>query len=67
MGPVRGLKKRKKAEKQYEENSSASDLMAKDGPLDWWIQFSKRISGNFLLTSNTFTLCTSLDNISSAD
>ncbi|XP_028756982.1 protein ALP1-like [Neltuma alba] len=44
MGPVRGLKKRKKTEKKYDENSSASDLPAKEGPLDWWIEFSKRIS-----------------------
>ncbi|KAI9072776.1 hypothetical protein K1719_045268 [Acacia pycnantha] len=36
---------RKKPERKYDENSSASDLPAKEDPLDWWIEFSKRMSG----------------------
>lgn len=61
MGPVRGLKKRKKPEKKHDENGSASELPAKEGPpLDWWIEFSKRINGRFRLTSDTFTVPNSL-------
>lgn len=44
MGPVRGLRKRKKVEKKHDENGSASAS-----------EFSKRINGRFLLTSNSFT------------
>ncbi|KAF1898868.1 hypothetical protein Lal_00018989 [Lupinus albus] len=44
MGPVRGLKKRKKQEKKHddENGSSASGSSSqKEGPLDWWGEFSK--------------------------
>ncbi|KAK4286510.1 hypothetical protein QN277_003056 [Acacia crassicarpa] len=51
MGPIRGLKKRKKPERKYDENSSASDLPAKEDPLDWWIEFSKRMSDLHLSSS----------------
>ncbi|KAJ0101855.1 protein ALP1-like [Pistacia vera] len=48
MGPIRGLKKRKKAEKKVDQNvfaSAASSLLSQPEPLDWWDDFSKRISG----------------------
>ena len=57
MGPIRGLKRRKKAEKKVDQNvlaaAAASDgdgdaefLVAQPQPLDWWDNFSRRISGN---------------------
>ncbi|KAF7823571.1 protein ALP1-like [Senna tora] len=46
MGPVRGLKKRRNPEKNHDENGSASLVPSKEGPLDWWIEFSKRINGH---------------------
>lgn len=49
MGPVRGLKKRKKTEKKHDENGSASASASgspeKEGHIDWWNEFSKRING----------------------
>ncbi|KAF7805494.1 protein ALP1-like [Senna tora] len=47
MGPVRGLKKRKRVEKKHDENgsASASGSPEKDGHVDWWDEFSKRING----------------------
>lgn len=60
MGPIRGLKRRKKAEKKVDQNvlaaAAASDgdgdadadadsLVAQPQPLDWWDNFSRRISG----------------------
>ena len=46
MGPVRGFRKRKKAEKKPEENASASGSPGpEEGPLDWWDEFSRRING----------------------
>lgn len=52
MGPVRGFKKRKKAEKNKsheDQNASGSGSSEKEGPLDWWDEFSKRINGMFAL------------------
>lgn len=61
MGPIRGLKRRKKAEKKVDQNvlaaAAASDgdgdadadadsLVVQPQPLDWWDNFSRRISGN---------------------
>lgn len=43
MGPVRGYKKKRKIDKKTEENASASD---KEGSVDWWDDFSKRINGH---------------------
>ncbi|KAJ7947697.1 Harbinger transposase-derived nuclease [Quillaja saponaria] len=45
MGPVRGFKKRRKTEKKPDGNGSASGSSEKDGPVDWWDEFSKRING----------------------
>ncbi|KAI5322092.1 hypothetical protein L3X38_031164 [Prunus dulcis] len=45
MGPVRGVRKRKKADKKPEENASGSGSSEKEGPADWWDEFSKRING----------------------
>jgi len=63
MGPIRGFKRRKKAEKKVDQNvfdaasasASASALSSlqpqSQRPLDWWDDdFSKRITG----THNTF-------------
>lgn len=49
MGPVRGVRKRKKADKKPEENASGSGSSEKEGPVDWWDEFSKRINGIILL------------------
>ncbi|KAJ9188954.1 hypothetical protein P3X46_000303 [Hevea brasiliensis] len=49
MGPIRGYKKRKKTDKRAEDNAyasaSASVSAEKEGPVDWWDEFSKRING----------------------
>ncbi|GAB2274318.1 hypothetical protein Dimus_039083 [Dionaea muscipula] len=45
MGPVRGVKKRRKTEKKFEQNASASGSSDKEEPADWWVDFSKRIHG----------------------
>lgn len=47
MGPIRGLRKRKKTEKKPEENASGSGSSEKEGSVDWWDEFMKRISGMF--------------------
>lgn len=44
MGPVRGLKKRKRAEK----NAAARVTAAAPGSGDWWDDFSRRITGSSL-------------------
>lgn len=43
MGPVRGVKKRKRVDKKGEEKSVGCEL----GDGDWWDDFSKRITGPF--------------------
>ncbi|XP_068311673.1 protein ALP1-like [Pyrus communis] len=45
MGPVRGIRKRKKADNKGEENASGSGSSEKEGPVDWWDEFSRRING----------------------
>ncbi|XWS66036.1 hypothetical protein CRYUN_Cryun05aG0165700 [Craigia yunnanensis] len=53
MGPIRGFKRRKKAadKKMVDHNvlpssaTVASSLLSQPQPLDWWDEFSKRISG----------------------
>ncbi|KAF3453824.1 hypothetical protein FNV43_RR04265 [Rhamnella rubrinervis] len=45
MGPIRGLRKRKKTEKKPEENASGSGSSEKEGTVNWWDEFMKRISG----------------------
>lgn len=45
MGPVRGLKKRKKVEKKVDQNVLAASLGPEPEPLDWWDGFSQRITG----------------------
>ncbi|GAB4860201.1 hypothetical protein Ancab_040427 [Ancistrocladus abbreviatus] len=44
MGPVRGVKKRRKTEKKVEHIDSASGSSEKES-VDWWVEFSKRIGG----------------------
>ncbi|XP_061372546.1 protein ALP1-like [Gastrolobium bilobum] len=46
MGPVRGLKKRRKPEKKHDKNgSSASGSPDKEGSEDWWDELSNRMNG----------------------
>ncbi|GLT65065.1 hypothetical protein SLA2020_375170 [Shorea laevis] len=47
MGPVRGLKKRRKVEKKPAENGSGcgSGSSEMEASVDWWDEFSKRITG----------------------
>lgn len=55
MGPIRGFKRKKKAEKKFDQNvlaaaaASSSSLQSQPQPLDWWDEFSQRISGNTFL------------------
>lgn len=60
MGPIRGLKRRKKAEKGIDRNGAhiSPGNQAHQG-LDWWEDFSKRITGTFDFTISScfaFTL-----------
>lgn len=50
MGPIRGFKRRKKAEKKVDQNVLDSALASlqpqqPQQPLDWWDDFSRRITG----------------------
>ncbi|GMH12308.1 hypothetical protein Nepgr_014149 [Nepenthes gracilis] len=45
MGPVRGVKKRRKTQKNIEHNASASGSFEKEVSGDWWVEFSMRING----------------------
>ncbi|GKU91889.1 hypothetical protein SLEP1_g5699 [Rubroshorea leprosula] len=48
MGPIRGLKRKRKAEKKVDQDvlaAASGPLGSHPQPLDWWEQFSKRISG----------------------
>ncbi|KAK3232232.1 hypothetical protein Dsin_004113 [Dipteronia sinensis] len=48
MGPIRGLKRKKKsAEKEVDQNVlvGTAALVSQPQPLDWWDGFSRRISG----------------------
>ncbi|KAM7527822.1 hypothetical protein LguiB_031232 [Lonicera macranthoides] len=42
MGPIRGYRKRRKTEKMVEQMDFAN---SEEGSVDWWDDFSKRISG----------------------
>ncbi|XP_043698823.1 protein ALP1-like [Telopea speciosissima] len=48
MGPVRGFKKRRKVEKKFEQNASASS--EQEERADWWDEFSRRIAGPLSLS-----------------
>ena len=51
MGPARGgFKKRRKVERKGEENGSSEIQVSGD----WWVDFSKRISGNINFFSFLF-------------
>lgn len=49
MGPIRGMKRRKKAEKKVDQNvlaaAAAASLSSQSQPVDWWDDFSQRITG----------------------
>ncbi|KAA8534247.1 hypothetical protein F0562_031764 [Nyssa sinensis] len=44
MGPIRGFKRRKKVEK-VDQNAPLPSMRSQPLPLDWWDDFSKRITG----------------------
>jgi hypothetical protein len=48
MGPVRGIRKRRKTEKNHDNNGSGSGSSEKEGVVDWWDELSKKINGIFL-------------------
>lgn len=48
MGPIRGFKKRKKADKKVDQNVLVASLRSQPQPLDWWDDFSQRITGRVL-------------------
>ncbi|RVW49419.1 hypothetical protein CK203_080218 [Vitis vinifera] len=57
MEPSRGLKRKRKrkrkrkAEAKVEENGLATSPLSQPLPLDWWDDFSKRITGKVLRIS----------------
>ncbi|KAK9284071.1 hypothetical protein L1049_012331 [Liquidambar formosana] len=56
MGPTRGLKRRRKtAEKKVDQNALAAALLRSHQlqPLDWWDDFSKRITGPVSQSGNS--------------
>ncbi|GLT31383.1 hypothetical protein SLA2020_061250 [Shorea laevis] len=56
MGPIRGLKRKRKAEKKVDQDvlaAASGQLGSHPQPLDWWEQFSKRISGPLSKTKNS--------------
>lgn len=57
MGPIRGFKRKKKAEKKVDQNVfAAASLSSQPQPLDWWDEFSQRITGtNYFLSFFCFS------------
>ncbi|XP_010905715.1 protein ALP1-like isoform X1 [Elaeis guineensis] len=49
MGPIRGFKKRKRAEKKAERCAAAALTASGQGTGDWWDDFSSRITGSLSL------------------
>ncbi|KAI8030438.1 Protein ALP1-like [Camellia lanceoleosa] len=45
MGPIRGLKRKRKIDKEVDQNAALSSLPYQPESLDWWDHFSKRITG----------------------
>ncbi|KAL5554788.1 hypothetical protein UlMin_042189 [Ulmus minor] len=52
MGPVRGFKRKKKPEKKVDQNVLAASLGLHLQPLDWWDDFSQRITGPLSQSKN---------------
>jgi hypothetical protein len=52
MGPVRGIRKRRKTD----NNGSASGSSEKEGVVDWWDELSKKINGIFSSSLYIFNL-----------
>lgn len=55
MGPIRGFKRKKKAEKKVDQNVLAALLRSQPQPLDWWDEFSQRITGTIYTTVVYYT------------
>ncbi|XP_010253295.1 PREDICTED: putative nuclease HARBI1 [Nelumbo nucifera] len=52
MGPVRGFKRKRKVDKKAERKASAAPAPSQlDVPVDWWDDFSKRITGPLSLSN----------------
>lgn len=56
MAPIRGLKRKRKSEKKVDQNVLVASLGSQLNPLDWWDDFSQRITGQIVLFS-FFVLC----------
>ncbi|XP_042968605.1 protein ALP1-like [Carya illinoinensis] len=52
MGPIRGFKRKKRAEKKVDQNVLAALLRSQPQPLDWWDDFSQRITGTLSQSKN---------------
>ncbi|XP_041000421.1 protein ALP1-like [Juglans microcarpa x Juglans regia] len=52
MGPIRGFKRKKRAEKKVDQNVLAALLRSQPQPLDWWDDFSQRITGPLSQSKN---------------
>ncbi|XP_008788079.2 protein ALP1-like isoform X1 [Phoenix dactylifera] len=50
MGPIRGFRKRKRAEKKAERCAAAASMASGQGTGDWWDDFSRRITGPLSLS-----------------
>ncbi|MBA0841602.1 hypothetical protein Goarm_004086 [Gossypium armourianum] len=59
MGPIKGFKRRKKTadKKVVEHNVLPSSLGSQPQPLDWWDEFSNRISDILGIMQFVFVLC----------
>ncbi|KAL3338182.1 hypothetical protein AABB24_030365 [Solanum stoloniferum] len=55
MGPIRGLKRKKKVEKDVDQYTPLHSSLSHVCPSDWWVDFSKRISGTSVEEGNTVT------------
>ncbi|XP_059317656.1 protein ALP1-like isoform X2 [Lycium ferocissimum] len=53
MGPIRGLKRKKKAENDVDQYTPLYSLLSPLCPSDWWVDFSKRISGTSVQKGNS--------------
>ncbi|KAM3345319.1 protein ALP1-like [Capsicum galapagoense] len=55
MGPIRGLKRKKKVEKYVDQYTPLHSSVSQLCPSDWWDEFSKRISGSSVEEGNSVT------------
>lgn len=48
MGPTKGFKRRRKTENKVDQNAMAVSIGSQSQPLDWWDDFSQRITGKYI-------------------